>query len=80
MLDCCINPDWPFIPVESSEEKEEAWARQRDNPLNYHIYYRMLDSDSNGEAPKNDQELNDMFNPHLPSCLQLLVDGTHSKV
>ena len=80
VLDCCVNADWPYIPVREGERQEEAWSKIQDMPLRYHFYYRLLDGDLNSEPAKNDGVPNPDFDHTMPSCLQLLAKSTHSKV
>lgn len=68
MLDCFINPDWPYLPEKketynSKDEEEDiarAWSSYPDDPLNYHFLYNVLDADEQGRPPK----INGNKNPH----------------
>jgi len=78
ILDCCVNADWPYMPVQEGERKELAWSRIPDAPTRYHFYYRLLDGDLSSEPAKLPSgEINPEFDHRAPSCLQLLIDSSH---
>lgn len=79
ILDCCVNADWPYVPVKSGQRKEEAWSKIPDMPLRYHFYYRLLDGDQKSEPAKINNEMNPEFDHWSPSCLQLLADSPHGE-
>jgi len=80
ILECCINIDWPFTPVEEGQKVEEAWSRIADTPTLYHFYYRLLDGDNNSEPAKIEGKVNPEFKHKQLSCLQLLASTPHSQV
>eukprot|EP00111_Clytia_hemisphaerica_P011861 TCONS_00034861-protein len=73
VLDCCINPDWPFIPVEKGKV-DETWSKLKEDPTAYHFYYNILDSDQAGNSPKEKG-----FDHFESSPLQLLVTNEKTK-
>lgn len=81
ILESCINPRWPFVPIRDNEDEEKAWSRIEDKPLQYHFHYRLLDGDQASEPARTDENLpNEEFDHLQPSCLQLLVESVHSDV
>lgn len=78
ILDCLMNPDWPFIPVNTEEdESEEAAAASIPNmPIRYHFYYRLLDGDDEGRPAKEENgDINSEFKYLSTSCLQLIANS-----
>lgn len=80
ILDSCINPQWPFVPIRDGEDEEKAWSRIEDKPLQYHFHYRLLDGDQASEPARTEGAPNDEFDHLQPSCLQLLCNSVHSNV
>ena len=76
ILDACINPDWPYVPVKKGQNSETAWSKLKDKPVQYHFHYRLLDGDQNSRPAGVD----DKFKHLEPSCLQLLIDSPHNDV
>ena len=75
MLDCLINPDWPYIPVEDEEVKESQWRKIPDLPIRYHFFYQLLDGDDEGRSPDNPD-----FNHKSSTCLRALCKSDHGEV
>ena len=87
VLDRMVNPHWPYLPdrkekynyKEEEEGIERAWASIPDDPLNYHFYYHILESDECGRPPKvrdsdqDGQTLNEHFNRNSVSCLSAIA-------
>ena len=83
ILDSLINSDWPYIPVKNKDEADKEWHSVPDIPIRYHFYYRILDGDDEGRAPKipDTNGLRDEnFQYRSTSCLQELCQSTHKKV
>ena len=89
ILDCLINPDWPYTPVEEKKDADEMWSKMPDVPIRYHFYYRILDGDECGRPAKikytqddgvEVEILNPRFNHKEKSCLQSLCESEHSEV
>ena len=80
MLDCLINPHWPYLPVndkntsEDDDHIERAWTSVPDDPLNYDFFYHVLEGDNNGREPKNNGLKNEKFNAKSKSCLRHLTE------
>uniref|UniRef100_A0A7M5V028 Ion transport domain-containing protein n=2 Tax=Clytia hemisphaerica TaxID=252671 RepID=A0A7M5V028_9CNID len=82
VLDSCMNPDWPYVPVNPLEEDDETLCKLKDDPTSYHFYYHILDSDQSGRAPKKPVESEaekDRFNHIESSPFQLLVTNKVTK-
>lgn len=78
-----MNPDWPFIPVNTEEdESEEAAAASIPNmPIRYHFYYRLLDGDDEGRPAKEENgDINSEFKYLSTSCLQLIANSCSKEV
>jgi len=80
ILDACINPDWPYVPVKKGQNAEKAWSKLQDKPVQYHFHYRLLDGDQNSEPARIDDVYNKRFKHLDASCLQLLIESTHNDV
>ncbi|XP_020892574.1 transient receptor potential cation channel subfamily A member 1 [Exaiptasia diaphana] len=99
ILDCMVNPHWPYLPdkksdylsVEEEQGIECAWATVPEDPLDYHFFYHVLDSDDCGRPPKikdtttNKLVPNPFFNKKAPSCLNIIansdnIDAVHHPV
>ena len=87
VLDQMVNPLWPYLPkrqenYETEEEREAiegVWNTISDDPLNYHFYYHVMDSDKGGRPPKilasdgHKQMENKYFNYRDKSCLHAIA-------
>ena len=85
ILDCCMNPDWPFMaPSENDGDNDDGEGEDEDGvvlpdiPFRYHFFYRLLDGDSEGRPGKVEDDhgllkVNPDFN-NSKSCLQLLAE------
>lgn len=84
VLDCLINPDFPYVPVPPGEETEAAWSKIPDMPMRYHIYYLLLDGDDNGRPAKiKDVKTgkfvkNKDFNQSTKSALQQIAESPYN--
>ena len=85
ILDCFINPDWPYLPerkeeYEDDDEKdavERAWSSVPDDPLNYHFLYHVLDADEHGHPPKINGARNPQFKQSSKSALHYIADSNN---
>ena len=82
VLDCLVNPLWPYLPDVTqdvggnSERIERAWSSVPDDPLNYDFAYHVLEADDHGRQPKIDEyTLNEMFNRKSVSCLRRIAES-----
>ena len=81
ILDCLINPDFPYVPVQPGEEEEMAWSKIPDLPMRYHVYYRLLDGDVNGRPARTQNvktgqyEVNPQFDHKTLSGLSFIVNS-----
>ncbi|XP_031558821.1 transient receptor potential cation channel subfamily A member 1-like [Actinia tenebrosa] len=89
ILDCMVNPHWPYLPDKKSEylttEEEEviegAWATVPEDPLEYHFYFHVLECDDGGRPPKikdsatNKSIKNPFYNKKSPSCLSIIANS-----
>lgn len=85
VLDCLVNPDWPYIPVEKEEEAEKEWSCVPDIPIRYHFFYRILDGDQEGRAPyfgtsTGVEFVNEAFDAQSSSCFKMLLQSSHKEV
>jgi len=79
ILDCLMNPDWPFIPTNKDDEEtgENPYSSFPNTPVRYHFYYSLLDGDDEGRDAHDEQgKINEKFNLKSKSCLQLLADSS----
>ena len=78
VLDCLINPHWPYLPEgdketnEDNDHIERAWTSVPDDPLNYDFFYHVLDGDNEGREPKNKE-----FDAKSKSCLRHLTESSN---
>jgi hypothetical protein len=84
VLDCLINPHWPYLPEgnkettnEDNEHIERAWTSVPDDPLNYDFFYHVLDGDNEGREPKINGEKNKEFDAKSKSCLRHLTESNN---
>lgn len=85
MLDCLINPQWPYLPAKKerysskAEERgiERAWSSVPDDPLNYHFLYHLLEADENGQPPKLKGSKNTQFNQSSKSALHYIAESNN---
>lgn len=82
VLDCLVNPHWPYLPKESRElgqtrsHIERAWNSVPDDPLNYDFFYHVLEADDQGRQPKvNEHTANKLFNLKSVSCLRHIAES-----
>ena len=82
MLDCLINPEFPFIPKDPNENNEEdPWSKIPNVPQRYHVFYRLLDGDSNGRPARNqDGTENLQFDHKSPSGLYSIAHSPFREV
>ena len=86
VLDQMMNPHWPHLPtrkeIYNNKEEEDAiegvWRTITDDPVDYHFYYHVLDSDEAGRPPKlmvleDQQIINGFFNLRDKSCLHVIA-------
>ena len=84
VLDCFINPDWPYLPEKKDnydpettekEDIERAWSNVPDDPLNYHFLYNVLDADELGHSPKLNGAKNPKFKRSSKSALHYIAES-----
>lgn len=81
VLDCLINPEFPFIPNNPDEKAEDSWSKIPNKPQRYHVYYRLLDGDQNGRSPyKQDGTVNPDFDHRSHSGLFSIAHSPFSQV
>lgn len=87
LLDQMVNPHWPHLPKRKESYKNEhekegiegAWRTITDDPMDYHFYYHILDSDEGGCPPRltmpgrEKQIDNKNFSWRDRSCLHLIA-------
>ena len=87
VLDQMVIPHWPYLPqrqetYETEVEREAIegfWNTISDDPLNYHLYYHILDGDEGGRPPiiissdGHKQIENEFFNEKDKSCLHAIA-------
>ncbi|XP_022810433.1 uncharacterized protein LOC111347452 [Stylophora pistillata] len=89
ILDQMVNPYSSHLPkckdtYDNEEEKEATegvWRTITDDPLNYHFYYHILDSDEGGCPPnllyQGKHMDNKFFNWRDQSCLHVIATSTN---
>ena len=83
VLDCLINPHWPYLSQakkeanKDSDHIERAWTSVPDDPLNYDFYYHVLDGDNEGRQPKINGVKNKEFDAKSKSCLRHLTESSN---
>ena len=83
VLNCFINPDWPYLPEKKNaytnqNEKEDIARALRsypDDPLNYHFMYNVLDADEQGRPPDNPK-----FSQSSKSALQYIAESNNKVI
>jgi len=81
ILDCLINPDFPYVPVQPGEHHEAAWSKIPNLPMRYHVYYQILDGDDKGRPARikdpqtGKYTYNKEFNHRAPSGLYLIANS-----
>lgn len=70
ILDCQVNPDWPFLHEGKKEKGDQFTSCIPNVPVRYHFFYRILDGDDCGRPPSFAS-----FNRSAKTCLQLLAEN-----
>lgn len=80
VLDCLMDPDWPFIPKNDDDKREYA-AYMPNMPIRYHFYYQVLDGDDQGRPPtdKNGVRVEE-FDHSSKTCLSIISEMSENKV
>nr|XP_058959432.1 uncharacterized protein LOC131786393 [Pocillopora verrucosa] len=93
LLDQMANPHWPHLPKRKESYKNEhekegiegAWRTITDDPMDYHFYYHILDSDEGGCPPRltmpgrEKQIDNKHFSWRDRSCLHLIAKSKNKE-
>ncbi|XP_048580356.1 uncharacterized protein LOC5510674 isoform X2 [Nematostella vectensis] len=87
VLDRLISPHWPYLPRKkdryNSDQEERgidmAWSSVPDDPMNYHFFYHLLDSDECGRVPKINGKINKNFTVKAKSNLHYLADSNNKE-